>query len=63
MFIVTIIAPPGGLDIWSQLTAVRLLVLIIYSYKISKFLCHESNAQKTVSTFGIIELEHNLLSF
>ena len=39
------------------------LVLITGNYKISKFLSHESNNQKTASALGIIELGHALFSF
>ena len=56
MFIATIIAQPGVfLDTWSQFAASSLdkTGLIIDNYKISKFLCHESNTQRTVSAIGI----------
>ena len=42
------------LEVNLPLQALIKLVLIIDNYKISKFLCHESNTQKTVSAVGII---------
>ena len=39
------------------------LVLVIDSYKISKFFCNESDTQKTVSALCTMELGHDLFFF